>query len=425
MNNSRTYFFPTRHTHFCDHLTKFPRRLNAIELYDLATFVDDFILYDSVYLNQDFLNILTDIFVEHGVEDIGDILLPIEGSFLEGYPRKTEDLAYNIDKQLKGYDQQIQKLISKRNKNMKLKELRKKNWTYLKKITPLCEEVIKNLKEEIKIMEEEIKDLKLYNVIKNIGHGIFLKFGDDILRDMSSYDVKHAISRYQEAFDLQLYAVRFRSSLSPGIGYTSMFQVSPNKNKLYDLYKIVSQQLKADIEQLSNFFNMKYIYLPPFLSILLSRCNSTEDIPTELRKLREEFIDIRKTNSRYQQQITNAKSFGEVIDISREYQVAQETLTKAISNRKKSKYIRNLWDIVKSASIKGMLTKTLDLVLDWDTERQNLTSVKSFYDIYGLVRDIKKYDRLMLKCFGKSGIDYRSFDELEKMGIAFTRRIIG
>ncbi len=139
--------------------------------------------------------------------------------------------------------------------------------------------------------------------------------------------------------------------------------------------------------------------IPPFASIVLSRCKSRDDIVPQMLTAREEFTDFRNTCTQYAEDLEKAAKCGtneDIIQIHNDIDQAIGLLTKkAKATELDTRFIYRVWDVVKEASPWGIGTKILDRLTEWDIDRRSLQSVNGMLDVWQKLKKGSTYEKIL------------------------------
>lgn len=354
-SQNRTFFFPTFDSHFNAVLTGYSS-ICAISLYELARFVEDYVLVEKIYLEHEAYHILDSAFNNYSSEGGAS-------SCLGPLSELVNNTSVN------------------ENDGVKIRK------------------IAKSFYHEIGAGPYSYQDVVI-NYLKNGKSCAQRKLHPEALPVEDIEKTSETLKKYP-------------ISLSPGFGFIKSF-LKEGENVNDGLYDEVVKRIKADVDSLNKISSTQISYIPPLLAILLSRCKSPEDILPQLVLLRIEFSDLRKMTNEYYKQLNESKNLKEKLLILDELEAKKNALSKKLSRVNKTTIVRRTWNIVKSGNPVKMLTNIADTALEWDEERSVYCKVSRYSDIYSVVvNDIKEYDKLIPKIFGDNGVDYKSFELLE------------
>lgn len=160
-------------------------------------------------------------------------------------------------------------------------------------------------------------------------------------------------------------------------------------------YKVLSDLHNKKIDELSEYVGYRKIPIPPLVPILLSQCNSIDDIPDKLKQLRLDFTNLRNSFANLEKQIDNSETIMEQMDAVNKLKEFWETFSKKYDNRS-NRLLYHFWDFKKemdvSESIEGVLdSKSFDNFFT----NLNITTIigKTSSKIYSLYKDRKILNR--------------------------------
>ncbi|MEO0529533.1 MAG: hypothetical protein AAF266_03040 [Planctomycetota bacterium] len=176
------------------------------------------------------------------------------------------------------------------------------------------------------------------------------------------------------------------------------------------VYREVAASHRLAVEDLLSLIRPRRVYLPPLLSILLSRCKGVPDIPRQLIRLRSEFSDFRTTMADWFAELDNATSLRDKLEVSRELSSANAALVDRIEGKRQGVYKEvagAFVDAAEDGSPTKLVTKPIFALV-----RQGVTTVAP--DVFALRRytgmidlidkslEIKDYTSLLARVFGDS-----------------------
>lgn len=171
-----------------------------------------------------------------------------------------------------------------------------------------------------------------------------------------------------------------------------------------NIYRAVADVHQIEIESVKRLLRPRTVYLPPLLSVLLSRCSSKDEIATRLIELRQELADFRATTAQWLYDLDATSSWQDKIAISREIQEVTNTLTKKFSKRRIGFYKELTGSVIEAAedgSLTKMVTKpALKLLSKGITEiAPDLLQLRRFTGLIGLFDEaFAKLDHGSLLC---------------------------
>ena len=173
------------------------------------------------------------------------------------------------------------------------------------------------------------------------------------------------------------------------------------------LYREVSKTHREKVEEVLKLTTPSTIYLPPLLTILLSRCNSQDDIPARLVELREEYIDFRKSTLQWFKRLDDAKSLKDKLMIREEIDSFAKKVSAKFENRRPAFYKEMLGVIMDAAEDgnvqKAIVKPTFAILKKGLTEwLPDLFTTKRFTGLVDLMNEslqIENYGNLLPKVF--------------------------
>jgi hypothetical protein len=396
-----TFFIPTKDSIFMDILTgSLGARVNVVNLYDMAQFVEDFVLNDRLLVYPSLYNML-------------------QPDLRRVFP-ETNSLLFEASEAIFPFARQAQACLLKLDK------------AYLEKILSLAEKIgeirqpkggreetyysaLKHFREShILLLETCIQyhsaERDMWEIITTLSRNPTNHSEDISLENLlsGSSDSEKILEIAQK---VQSLCRSVRVNISPGIGYAAYFMKAessrPSAIKL--LYETVASSHQEIIRRIEETGGLRIVYIPPLLSILLGRAKNREYLLEELIKLRSEFKDLREQGRYFREGVRLAATLREKIDILNEFDRSREALVKKLSSKPSRSVIKEVWDIVKGKSLWGAFTKIADLALQWDQDRQLIRRVSHFQLMSDLVLTIPRYESLLEKIYGRAAINYRDF----------------
>ena len=175
-----------------------------------------------------------------------------------------------------------------------------------------------------------------------------------------------------------------------------------------NLYRVGAEAHRALVEQVLAHTRPRTVYLPPLLSILLSRCESSEDLPRRLIELRAEYSEFRRDVSGWLDRFDQTTSLAEKIEIHAELQNSMDSVSKGYEDKRVGFYKEvagALIDAAEEGDLKKAITKPAFALI-----KHGLTSIapeligtRRFTGIVNLLDDatrIEDYGQLLRRVFG-------------------------
>jgi hypothetical protein len=174
-------------------------------------------------------------------------------------------------------------------------------------------------------------------------------------------------------------------------------------------------------EQIQEFLELQqpWLYcLPPLTSILLQRCKTLDDLPTQLLNLRSEFTGIRQSLTEYHKKYEEANTIKEKLEIKQDFQNSVDLFMRKIKGGK-TRIIKTMIDFAVGQSdsiiqqdLSGPLKAVLGKLADYIYQRKLYPWVNSFLQLYEKSLDIQLDRDLYQKIFGE--IDFDHYDEFQE-----------
>ncbi|MCL4275067.1 MAG: hypothetical protein KJZ77_14455 [Anaerolineales bacterium] len=175
------------------------------------------------------------------------------------------------------------------------------------------------------------------------------------------------------------------------------------------IYRELASQHRKKVEGFHSLIRPRTIYLPPLLTILLSRCEKSSDIPRRLIEMREELHEFREGTQEWSNEIEKAKSLKEKVEIYDDLEDAISTMSKKFGNTRAS-FIKELAgsviDALEELDPKKVLTNPAFMLL-----KEVLTNVipdklvtrrfTGFIDLMDQALQIEGNNQILRKVFGE------------------------
>jgi hypothetical protein len=156
------------------------------------------------------------------------------------------------------------------------------------------------------------------------------------------------------------------------------------------------------VEQVDRFLaerGFRTYAIPPFASIVLSRCKRREDIVPELLRARDEFSAFRETCTHHARRVRDACLGGtheDVIRMSNDLDRAMEVLSRKVKQSEKDRrWVYRVWDVVKELEPLGMAKSLIDKLIANDIEREHLRSLNGLMDVWKKLSKASSYERVL------------------------------
>ncbi len=174
-------------------------------------------------------------------------------------------------------------------------------------------------------------------------------------------------------------------------------------------------------DAINQYFGCSNQQIPPLVNILLSQCNSINDIPDKLLQLRHDFTNLRKSIITYEKRINESHNIKEQIDALEEYNEFWKLFNKKYTNS--SRLVFNFWDlaedsnldqsidnaidsgsysnIVEDLNLGKVIGKSVKKLLEYSNEKRIINRFRGITDLWKLFNDspnvkdqIKNYERI-------------------------------
>ncbi|MGB2174630.1 MAG: hypothetical protein ACPH06_06915 [Flavobacteriaceae bacterium] len=141
------------------------------------------------------------------------------------------------------------------------------------------------------------------------------------------------------------------------------FKAQLDVNKGLGISKSTIETLKKlhdiKIEELVNFSGYRKIPIPPLVPILLSQCNTIDDIPDKLLQLRNDYQELRHSFLNYEKNISKAKNLKEQFKINKEYTEFWEAFSRT-NKINTNRLMFHFWDLGKESKIIDSIENVVD-----------------------------------------------------------------
>ena len=126
------------------------------------------------------------------------------------------------------------------------------------------------------------------------------------------------------------------------------------------LYREIAAAHRVSVEQVLSLIRPRTVYLPPLLSILLSRCETRDDLPKRMMELRAEYAPLRAAIRTWFNRLDDAEPLADKIEIRRELDAAIAAVLKRSSEKRRGFYKQLAGAAIEGAAegdLKKMLVK--------------------------------------------------------------------
>ncbi len=170
------------------------------------------------------------------------------------------------------------------------------------------------------------------------------------------------------------------------------------------LYEALAKIHNVKVEKVHRFTGIRAIYIPPVLSIVLGRASNSADIPNRIVELRNELAPFREKCTTLQKQVALESSLAAQLDVLEELENVQSQLVR-ISERKRTRFVRSAWEIVKGGNPIKMATTALDEAIKYVEQRTTVHRWQAYFNLWDEVTNAPSQAALVERVFGKPMID--------------------
>ena len=174
-------------------------------------------------------------------------------------------------------------------------------------------------------------------------------------------------------------------------------------------YRDLASKHRQLVEDMLALTRPRVVYLPPLLSILLSRCRRSDDLVPRLIELRAEYSDFRGSVSDWFARLDYAHSLKEKLQIHQELEATTRAVAKRFELSKRGFYkevVGTAIDALEEGEIKKAIAKPLFALVKKGVGdlAPDLIAAKRFTGLVGLMDEaiqIEGYGTLLQRIFGK------------------------
>lgn len=236
----------------------------------------------------------------------------------------------------------------------------------------------------------------------------------------SKYDASWMFHFYKE---VEIYA-EFAKRKGVAFSDTSLMQPfiafnCQHSDNFIDIFYNKLKQVRD--EQVRQFLGLQQPWLfclPPLTSILLQRCRTLADLPTELLKLRTEFTELRQSLAKYHRRYEEANTVREKLEIKQEFQNSVDLFARKVKGHK-TRIMKTIIDFTIGQSdsmirrdFSGPVTTILGNLVDYIYHRKLYPWMNSFLQLYEKSLDIQQDKNLYEKVLGEINFDH--YDEFQQ-----------
>jgi len=176
------------------------------------------------------------------------------------------------------------------------------------------------------------------------------------------------------------------------------------------IYDKITAEHRKSIEDILALTRPRTVYLPPLLSVLFSRCSKRSELPTRLMELRAEFADFRRSVKDWFNELDQASTIREKVEIRKDLDQAISSLLKHYEYKREGFYKQVAGAFVSAAEegdLKKMLIKPAFAVLKEGMTNvlPDAISVRRFtglIDLMDQALNVESYGNLLERLFGRS-----------------------
>lgn len=265
--------------------------------------------------------------------------------------------------------------------------------------------------------EELAKENNLWQIQHDpdIGFEIVKNSEDDVnIREMLENKFFTQLRLWHWCYTNEMAEVTNSVNIIP-MSLKAVAELSHNQTKLTDVVvknyidyaKFHNQRFIRMSETISTPFISEIKHVPPLMSLLLSRCRSSEDMVTVLTEMRNEFSEFRKLRHEFTNKVVNAENIGEQEEIVADWNRAWETLT-AGEFKKPNLLKRKITSTDISTSIasieSGGLKTIIKNLIDHHQYKKAHKQFQIYSDVHEHINNIDQNRTLLTDKFGIEGI---------------------
>jgi hypothetical protein len=183
------------------------------------------------------------------------------------------------------------------------------------------------------------------------------------------------------------------------------------------LLRNLESQIAVQLKPLQSMMQSRLVPIPPLTALLLDRCKTADDIPSELSALRTRFSSARAELLKYELRLASANTLGDQFDAIRDIERAQLRIAEVVAREDRwgitKSLVRHAWDIAKQGSLFKAATSLVDLSLDPLLNRPSRRLATHFVDIQRQLREVNGYFGLLERVFGEKEVEHAAFQQFE------------
>jgi len=197
---------------------------------------------------------------------------------------------------------------------------------------------------------------------------------------------------------------------------------------LLSAYQELSNSLRKDLGNYEEYIGTRVLFIPPILSIILSRSSRPSDIPEVFLELREQFKDLREYLRVYQHNLRDRKQpIGKSLKAVDELEKSLKKLSKR--HKETGTLLISEWHdalslLPDASSLEDIDTSITKLILkkpiEWAVHKIRNRKLMPLFNLRRDFYKIKDYTHLIQKVFAVN-IDPKSSTDYYGVGTAFNR----
>lgn len=238
-----------------------------------------------------------------------------------------------------------------------------------------------------------------------------------------------------ENFYNDLYKATYFSNVQAVLPFYS-YKQQISQNKARCISRDIINELTIGFEKRQEIVKQYFGYynqpIPPLVNILLSQCNTINDITQKISQLRLDFSELRESVVKYEKRIKESKTIKEQIDAIKEYNEFWVVFNNKYINNN-NRLVFNFWeildnsnleksidcntfsDIIEDLNIGKIIGKSSSKIINYYKENKIINRFRGVTDLWNLLNNspnieeqINNYERIF-----KVKLDTKSFDKLK------------
>lgn len=242
-----------------------------------------------------------------------------------------------------------------------------------------------------------------------------------------------------EKFYNDLYKATYFSNVQAVLPFYS-YKQQISQNKARCISREIINELTNGFEKRQEIVKQYFGYynqpIPPLVNILLSQCNTINDITQKILQLRLDFTELRESVVKYEKRIKESKTIKEQIDAIKEYHEFWLVFNNKYINNN-NRLVFNFWeildnsnleksidcntfsDIIEDLNIGKIIGKGSSKIINYYKENKIINRFRGVTNLWNLLNNspnieeqINNYERIF-----KVKLDTESFDKLKDIFI--------